>query len=61
MEKFWAEYIRVSTDMQTERDSLLNQEERIVAYAKAQKKPYQIYSENKSYPPLNSFNTALTS
>jgi site-specific DNA recombinase len=45
MQKFWAGYIRVSTDMQTERDSLLNQEERIVAYAKAQKKPYQIYSD----------------
>jgi len=45
MEKILAGYIRVSTEMQAERDSLPNQEERITSFAKARGKAFRIYMD----------------
>jgi len=45
MEKILAGYIRVSTEMQTERDSLINQEEILTGYARARGKEVKIYKD----------------
>ncbi|MFA5033511.1 MAG: recombinase family protein [bacterium] len=44
-DKFIAGYIRVSTEMQIERDSVIQQEDAIKAYAKAKGMPYKIYKD----------------
>ena len=45
MEKILAGYIRVSTEMQTERDSLINQEEILTGYARTRGKEIKIYKD----------------
>jgi site-specific DNA recombinase len=45
MEKILAGYIRVSTEMQAERDSLINQEEIIKGFAESKNKEYRIYKD----------------
>jgi site-specific DNA recombinase len=45
MEKILAGYIRVSTEMQAERDSLMNQEEVIKSFARSKSKGYKIYKD----------------
>jgi site-specific DNA recombinase len=45
VEKFLAGYIRVSTEMQVERDSLTNQEEVISNYARSKGKEFKIYKD----------------
>lgn len=45
MEKILAGYIRVSTEMQVERDSLINQEELITGFARSKSKEYRIYKD----------------
>jgi site-specific DNA recombinase len=45
MEKIFAGYIRVSTEMQTERDSLINQEEIVSGFARARGKGFKIYKD----------------
>ncbi len=57
-EKIIAGYIRVSTEQQVDRDSLINQEEAIKRYALQSGKPYKIYrdggisAKNKDRPAL---------
>jgi len=45
MDKILAGYIRVSTEMQVERDSLMNQEEMIAKFARSKRKEYVIYKD----------------
>ena len=45
MEKIIAGYVRVSTEMQIERDSLTNQEEVISNFAKSKNKEFRIYKD----------------
>lgn len=45
MGKIFAGYIRVSTEMQVERDSLINQEEIIVNFARSKNKEIKIYKD----------------
>ena len=45
MEKILAGYIRVSTEMQVERDSLINQEEVIKGFARSKNKEVRIYKD----------------
>ena len=45
MEKMVAGYIRVSTEMQVERDSLTNQEETITSFAKSRGMKWKIYKD----------------
>ena len=45
MEKMIAGYVRVSTEMQVERDSLTNQEEILSNFAKSKNKEFRIYKD----------------
>lgn len=45
MAKIFAGYIRVSTEMQAERDSLINQEELIANYCRSRGKEFRIYKD----------------
>lgn len=59
-DKYIAGYIRVSTEMQAERDSIINQEDAIKSYIKSRDKPYKIYKDigisakNKDRPGFKS-------
>ena len=45
MQKILAAYIRVSTEMQVERDSLINQEEMIANFARSMEKEWKVYKD----------------